>query len=458
MRVKKIIKSFLPSSVLSFYHLSLAWLGAFLYGFPSRKMIIIGVTGTSGKSTTVELITQIFQKAGFKVASLSSIGFRLGKKSWRNDLKMTMPGRFYLQRFLARAWRAQCQYVVLEVTSEGILQSRHRFIDFDVLVFTNLSPEHLERHGGFENYKKTKGKLFQILSRTRRRKAHRKIQKTIIVNLDDPYASYFSSFPADRRIGYSLKPSSQLKEELFPKSLAFEKESAHFIIQGTKFHLFLPGRFNVSNALAAIAVGYSQGLKFSLMSKALAQVKQVPGRLEKVISYPFQVFVDYAHTPVALEKVYQTLRPSQGKMICLLGSCGGGRDKWKRPVLGKIASRYCQKILVTNEDPYDENPEKIIQAVAAGVEKSFPRNNLLTILDRRKAIQKALSLAQEGDVVVLTGKGSESLMCLADGKKIPWSDKGEVLKAMKKITALSPYKYRPENNQGGGNIPGHRPR
>ena len=456
MRVKKIIKSFLPSPVLSFYHFSLAWLGALLYGFPSRKMMIIGVTGTSGKSTTVELIAQIFQKAGFKVASLSSINFRIGEKSWCNDLKMTMPGRFYLQHFLARAWQARCQYVVLEVTSEGILQSRHRFIDFDVLVFTNLSPEHLERHGGFENYKKTKGKLFQMLSKTRRQKAHQKIKKTIIVNLDDPAASYFLSFPADRWIGYSLKSSSQLKEVISPASLIVKKESAHFIIQGTKFHLFLPGRFNVSNALAAIAVGYSQGLGFSLMSKALAQVRKVPGRLEKVISQPFQVFVDYAHTPVALEKVYQSLQPGQGKMICLLGSCGGGRDKWKRPVFGKIASRYCQKIIVTNEDPYDENPEEIIQAVAAGVEKNFPRDNLLMILDRREAIQKALSLARAGDVVILTGKGSESLMCLADGKKIPWSDKEEVFKAMKQITALSPYKYQLENNQGGDNIPGHR--
>ena len=433
MRVKKIVKSFLPPSVLSFYHLSLAWLGAFFYGFPSRKMIIIGVTGTSGKSTTVELIAQIFQKAGLKTASLSSIGFRLGKKSWRNNLKMTMPGRFFLQRFLARALQAQCQYVVLEVTSEGILQSRHRFIDFDVLVFTNLSPEHLERHGGFENYKKTKGKLFQGLSLTRKQKVHRKIQKTVVVNLDDPAASYFLSFPADRQIGYSLKPSSQLKDVLFPESLGLKKEAAHFLVRGTKFHLFLPGRFNISNALAAIAVGYSQGLKFSLMAKTLAQIRQVPGRLEKVISQPFQVFVDYAHTPVALEKVYQSLQPQPGKMICLLGSCGGGRDKWKRPVLGKIASHYCQKIIVTNEDPYDENPQKIIQAVASGVEKSFPRENLFTVLDRRKAIQKALSLAQAGDVVVLTGKGSESLMCLADGKKIPWSDKEEVLRAMKKL-------------------------
>ncbi len=436
MRVKRIIKSLTPSVVLRIYHLGLAWLGAIFYRFPSRKMMIIGVTGTSGKSTTVELIYHIFKEAGLKVASLSSIGFHLEGHSWKNDLKMTMPGRFYLQRFLSQALKGQCQYVVLEVTSEGILQSRHRFIDFDVLAFTNLSPEHIERHGGFENYKKTKGKLFQTLSKTRSPKNHQKIEKTIIANLDDPHASYFLSFPADRKIGYGLKSSRQLKEILLAQHITSQKVPTTFEVRGKTFHLFLPGQFNVSNALAAIAVGYSQGLKLAGMSRALAKIKRMPGRLEKVVSAPFSVFVDYAHTPVALEKVYQTLLPSKGKMICVLGSCGGGRDKWKRPVLGKIASQYCQKILVTNEDPYDEDPGKIIQAVSSGVGKNFPQENLLTLLDRRKAIQKALSLAQPGDVVIITGKGSESLMCLAQGKRIPWSDQDEILQALKSLKNL----------------------
>ena len=436
MKVKKQIKKFLPLTLFRVYHFLLSWLGAMVYRFPSRQMIIIGVTGTSGKSTVVELIYQILQSTHDSIASLSSIKSHLGNQSWENQLKMTMPGRFYLQRFLARARSQKCRYVILEVTSEGILQSRHRFIDFDILVFTNLSPEHIEHHGGFENYQKTKGKLFAILSKTKLVKKHKRIKKTIIANLDDKYAPYFLSFPADRKIGYGLNDSMKNLEIIKAENIVLQSDNSKFNVANNPFQIFLPGQFNISNALAALAVGYSQGISFLEMSRALRRVKSMPGRLELVVNDSFRVFVDYAHTPVALEKVYQTLKRSlKGKMICLLGSCGGGRDKWKRPVLGKIASQYCQKIIITNEDPYSENPQEIIEQVKSGVDKKFPIKDLFIVLDREKAIDQALRLAKPNDVVVLTGKGSESVMCVAEGK-IPWSDKEKVLQAMKKITDL----------------------
>ncbi len=414
MNLKNLIKKIVPTFLLNSYHYSLAAIGAFLYWFPSRlrqgfggqarKLTVIGITGTSGKSTVVELTARIFEEAGHKVASLSSIKFKIGNKEWENKLKMTMPGRMKLQRFLKQAVRAGCKYAVLEVTSEGIKQYRHKFIDFSVAVLTNLSPEHLEAHGGFEKYRKAKLKLF-------------KVTKNIhIVNIDDKNADYFLKIPAEKKIGYGINDARNL-----PKDLK------------------LIGKFNLYNALAAVKIGLSQGISLEVCKRALEKVKGIPGRMEIVIKEPFTVVVDYAHTPQSLKKVYETLRTSKfqipnSKLICVLGACGGGRDKWKRPVLGKIAAEYCQEIIVTNEDPYDEDPYQILSMIKSGIfnspgreadspEGCFSIFNFYEILDRRKAIKKALELAKPNDVVVITGKGCEPWMCVAKGKKIPWDDR-----------------------------------
>jgi UDP-N-acetylmuramoyl-L-alanyl-D-glutamate--2,6-diaminopimelate ligase len=385
--MKETIKKIIPTFLLSWYHFILAFLGAIIYRFPSKKLKVIGVTGTNGKTTVVNLTTGILEAAGFKVASLSSIKFKIGEREWENTLKMTMPGRFRVQRFLREAVSSSCQYAVLEVTSEGIKQHRQRFIDFEMAVFTNLTPEHIEAHGGFENYKRTKGKLFQ---------AARKIH---IINIDDENAKYFLEFPAKKKYTYGLNQGDVNNKNL-------------------QLNLRLIGNFNIYNALAAICVGISQGVKLETYKEAVEKAKGIPGRMEEVISQPFKVFVDYAFTPAALEKVYQTLKPESKKMICVLGSCGGGRDKWKRPILGKIAAKYCDKIIVTNEDPYDEDPMKIIAEVAKGT-----KSKAKEILDRRKGIKESLKLAKPDDVVVITGKGCEPWICIARGKKIPWDDR-----------------------------------
>jgi len=193
-----------------------------------------------------------------------------------------------------------------------------------------------------------------------------------------------------------------------------------FKVQDRQFNLKLLGKFNISNALAAITVGLSEKISLNKIKSALEQVKGIAGRLEIVIKEPFTVIVDYAHTPDALEKVYQTIREVfAGRIIGVLGATGGGRDKWKRPALGKIAEQYLDEIIITNEDPYDENPQVIIDEVAAGLKQKQPER----ILDRRQAIQRALKLAQKGDVVIITGKGCESWMCVKGGKKIPWDDR-----------------------------------
>jgi len=395
--VKNLVKKLIPDFLLSFYHYCLALTGAFLYGFPSRKLTVIGITGTSGKSTVVELSSKILQEAGFKVASLSSIKFKIKEKEWENKLKMTMPGRLKVQKFLRQAVRAGCKYVVLEVTSEGIKQFRHKFINFDVAVFTNLSPEHIESHGSFEKYREAKLRLF-------------KIAKVHIINLDDENAEFFWKIPAEKKISYKLNEGARL----LPKNLK------------------LLGEFNLYNALAAIEVGLSQGVSLEICKKALEKIKGILGRMEIVIKEPFTVIVDYAHTPQSLKKVYETILNSKflipnSKLICVLGACGGGRDKWKRPVLGKIAAKYCDEIIITNEDPYDENPLKIMEDIESGFSQiPNPKSQIPKyekILDRREAIRKALELAQPSDIVVITGKGSEPWMCVAGGEKIPWDDR-----------------------------------
>jgi UDP-N-acetylmuramoyl-L-alanyl-D-glutamate--2,6-diaminopimelate ligase len=399
--MKDFLKKILPNFILSFYHFILPFLGALIYGFPSKKLILIGVTGTNGKTTTTEMIREIFEKAGKKIALLNSVRFKIGDKEEINKLRMTMPGRFFIQRFLKRAVKERCEFAILEVTSEGIKQHRHRFLNFKIAVFTNLAPEHIEAHGSFEKYKEAKGKFFQAT------------KEIHIINVEDENSDYFLKFPAKRKITYGLKKGDMN-------------------LENTKIKLKIPGEFNLYNALAAISVTISQGIDKDFAIKVLEDFKGVPGRMEEVISKPFKVIVDYAFTPNAIEKVYQTLRNTQyeipnTRLICVLGACGGGRDKWKRPVLGELAAKYCDEVIVTNEDPYDEDPWQIIEQVASGT-----KGKARKILDRREAIREALKLAKEGDVVVITGKGCEPSIVIK-GKKIPWDDRKVVREEFKNL-------------------------
>src|SRR4030042_6100347 len=450
--MKKIIKKFIPFFAINWYHFLLAFFGAAFHGFPSNRLTIIGVTGTNGKSTVVEFTAKILEKAGYKVASLSSIRFKIKNQEEPNLLKMTMPGRFKLQKFLRKAVNSGCQYAVIEVTSEGILQYRHKFIGFDIVIFTNLTPEHIEAHGSFENYKEAKGKLFKAL----------RGKKISIVNLDDEAAKYFLDFPAKEKYGYSLEqngwqPSNGENEKSIYRQIKAanyfwmqNKTGVSFEVEKILFNLNLPGEFNIYNALAAICVGLSQGISLDVCKLALNKIEGIPGRMELVIQEPFKVFVDYAFTPAALEKVYKTIRKlrpeSQNinpEIICVLGAAGGGRDKWKRPVLGKIASQYCDQVFITNEDPYDENPMRIIEEVANGIKDDSVAGGTLPsvyrILDRKEAIGVALRLAEPGDVLINTGKGSEPWMCVAGGRKIPWDDKQIVSEELQNLKLWKRY-------------------
>jgi len=423
------IKRLIPKSVFNFlapyYHAGLAHLGSIYYGNPSKSIKVIGVTGTKGKSTTVYLISKIFEDAGMPIAAIGSLGFKIKDKEWPNTLKMTMPGRFKLQKFFYEAKKAGCKYVVLEVTSEGIKQKRHLGINFDCAVFTNLHKEHLESHGSFENYYRAKQELFARTSNIH------------VLNADDKSVELFSKFSSKRTIFYGIESGDMRAQNLELKS-----DGASFDVYGTRFNINFGGKFNVLNCLAALSVSAMYGIDLPSIRTVLGEIKSIPGRMEFVQKEPFSVVVDYAHTPESLEQVYQTLKNSKfqipnSKLICVLGAAGGGRDKWKRPEFGRIADEYCDEITLTDEDPYDENPHSIIK----DIERGFPSKHKSQItnhkkyeiiLDRREAIKTALTKAKEGDTVIITGKGSETSMAVSGDKKIPWSDRDVVREALKK--------------------------
>jgi len=414
--LKETLKKLIPPFLISCYHFFLSFLAALFYRFPSKKMVVIGITGTNGKSTVVDLTARILEEAGYKIASLSSIKFKIKEKEWPNTLRMTMPGRFQLQKFLRQAVNYGCNFAILEVTSEGIKQYRHKFINFQVAAFTNLAPEHIEAHGSFEKYREAKLRFFHAT------------KKTHIINLDDENADYFWKIPAREKIGYTILVSKKGEGIVRADNIQVLPSGLKFSVENKEFGLKLLGAFNISNALSAISVGLSQGVSLEICKLALEKAKSIPGRMEKVIAQPFKVFVDYAFTPNALEKVYRTLKTNDSKLICVLGACGGGRDKWKRPVLGKIAAQYCNEVIVTNEDPYDEEPMEIINQVASGAGEKAKK-----ILDRRKAILEALKIARREDTVIITGKGCEPSICIAGDKKIPWDDREVVREEVKKL-------------------------
>ena len=413
-----------------FYHLSLAFLAAFFYGFPSRKLKIIGVTGTNGKTTVVHLLSHILRESGFRTALISSLDFKILNETKKNDLKMTMPGRFFIQKFLRKCVKNKVEYVILEVTSEGIRQFRHRFIKFGSVILTNVTPEHIESHGSFEKYLEAKISFFHSLSR----------DAVAVINKDDHFWGKFFEATRGESAFYSKEKIIWRGKNFNIRDLSVREEGISFLLDGAVFHSPLLGEFNFYNILAAVSAAISEDVRFEHIRKSVGSFRGIPGRLEFVRKKPFSVVVDYAHTPDSLRKVYETLRElitsnqllQARRLICVLGAAGGGRDKWKRPEFGKIAGEFCDEIILTNEDPYDENPAEIIEQIAQGFRQPSTANHqpstVRKILDRREAIREALKLAHGGDTVIITGKGAEPWIMGPKGAKTAWDDR-EVVKA-----------------------------
>lgn len=404
--------------LLSLYHWFFAFVGNIIFGFPSKKMYVVGVTGTKGKSTTVEIMSAIFEAAGKKTAILSSVTRKVGDKTGRNMTGNTMPGRFAIQRFLHDAAEAECDYAFIEVTSQGVLQHRHKFIDWNAAVFLNLAPEHIESHGSFENYRDAKVAFFKYVADATKKK------HLFLINEKDEAAPYFEDAvkhnPNNTIVRFS---GGQFLRNELGERYDLRTERARKL-----FGDWLFAEFNLEDAAASYALAKERGIPWATVEEALKNFKGVLGRLEIVQRKPFTVVIDYAHTPDSLYKLYATLKRDylapNARMICVLGSAGGGRDKWKRPEMGKIAAEFCSFIVLTNEDPYEEEPEDIMREIKGGVlEKHFSPAKLFEILDRKEAIWKALSLGEDGDVVVMTGKGSEMSISGKRGSSIPWSER-----------------------------------
>ncbi|HEV8601479.1 MAG TPA: UDP-N-acetylmuramyl-tripeptide synthetase [Patescibacteria group bacterium] len=420
--LKKLLKRLLGKGGVSSYHKLLAKLASFIYGQPSSKLIVIGVTGTNGKSTTVNLIAKILESAGNKVAISSTVNFKVAGKEWLNDMKMTMPGRFFLQNLLKQAVTAGCRYVIVEVTSEGIVQHRHAGIHFDVVVFTNLTPEHLESHGGFENYKAAKLSLFRRLENLPHKIiAGKLVKKIIVVNQDDANAQDFMKFKVDQIVKFGQQENADIRGQ----NLSLNPEGLSFQVKDVLFNLKLLGQFDFYNSLAASATAISQGISLKTCADSLGRVANVPGRMEVIQQKPFTVIVDYAYEPEEMRQVYETISRWQVKrVIQVLGPSGGGRDRARISILGKMAGKFAAVVFITTDDPYDDDPKLIGEQMFDGAVKSGKQAglDLFMELDRRKAINLALNQAKSGDLVLITGKGSDQKMAVKGGY-VPWDDR-----------------------------------
>jgi UDP-N-acetylmuramoyl-L-alanyl-D-glutamate--2,6-diaminopimelate ligase len=441
------IKKIIPQSVYQrcqpIYHHSLALASAVMYGFPSRRIKVIAVTGTKGKSSTVEIINAILEEAGYKTALSNTIHFKIGDNLRPNLFKMSMPGRGFIQRFLRDAVHAGCDYAVIEMTSQGAAQYRHAFINIDVFVVTNISPEHIESHSSYEKYVEAKlaiGRQFETSQKKSAKNGGKNgkkdnnnvenMEKVLIINKDDPALKKFTELKADKKIEYSItetKPYTLLKND---------GEDSHgngleFTYHGQKMTSHLSGLFNLYNILAAIKTAESQNVPIEKIKSAIQKFTGIKGRVERIVAgQDFTVIVDYAHTADSLEKLYQVFRPDPRaarphKLIGVLGGTGGGRDRAKRKEMGKLATRYCDYVVLTNEDPYDEDPMTIINDVKTGTQGAQGAQGTqeaTIILDRRLAIRDAIAHAKSSDIILITGKGTDPFIMGAKGNNIQWSD------------------------------------
>jgi UDP-N-acetylmuramoyl-L-alanyl-D-glutamate--2,6-diaminopimelate ligase len=422
--MKKFLKKILPARLIVWYHCFLALVATVYYGFPAKKMMVIGVTGTKGKTSTANFIWSVLMAGGHRTGIISTANIRIGEKEFLNPRHMTMPGRFVIQKLMAEMVKNGCQYCVVETTSEGLKQHRQVGIYYNIGVFTNLSPEHLPSHGGsFEKYKKMKGKMFAGGL------------KVIVANKDDENSDYYLSFPADKKITFALEQPA----DYVARDIQETTTGVNFDVDKIMFQLAILGKFNVYNALPAVIIGRLVGMDSQTIAKGLLALKVIPGRMELINEgQKFTVIVDYAHEQKSMTSLLQTANNLKGlgaKIILSLGDGGGGRDRAKRPVMGELAAKLADYVIVSDTDPYDDDPQEIIETIGAAAEKfgKIRNENLFLIADRRVGIRRALNLAKAGDLVLITGKGAEQSMMMANDQSIPWDDRIIVREELKKI-------------------------
>lgn len=389
--------------IKNIYHLGMAILANIRYNFPSKKLIIVGVTGTDGKTTTVSLVYHILKEAGLNSSMISTVGAIINNKSYDVGFHVTTPSPFALQSFLNKALTKEKEklYMVLETTSHSLDQHRTFGVNYDIGILTNVTHEHLDYHKTYENYVKAKTKLLQR-------------SKVAVVNIDHK-ESYeiikrlLKNYPG-KIITYGKNKTADVNPIKFP------------------FKTTMIGDFSIYNCLAAIAAAKELGIKDTIIKKAVLKFKPPIGREQVVYNNKFSVMIDFAHTPNAFENILSAVRPQvKGRLIHVFGSAGL-RDKTKRPIMGRTSSKYSDIIVLTSEDPRTEQISEINNKIKSGIKNK--KIKILEITDRREAIKQAIKIAQKDDLVLVTGKSHEKSMNYGHGE-VPWDEFETVKEALK---------------------------
>ncbi len=408
---------------------ALAWLCAAWHGYPARRLVVIGVTGTDGKTTTTNLVHSILQAAGYPTGMISTVNAVIGNRTYDTGLHTTTPDAPDVQRYLAEMVQAGITHVVLETTSHGLAQHRVTACEYDVAVLTNITREHLDYHKTFEGYRAAKARLFEALSTATRKPG---VPKISVLNADDPSYEVFSRIPADVHLSYGLKARAEITAQdvvYRSETMAFQAVTPNGAIP---IETALLGAFNVSNILAAVAVGVGLSLPVAAIQEGIRSLRAIPGRMERIeVGQDFLAIVDFAHTPNALGRALETARRlAPGRVIVVFGAAGL-RDTGKRPLMGAMAARLADRVILTAEDPRTESLEAILAALASGVvgEGKVEGRDFWRVPDRGEAITLAVEMARPGDAVIVCGKGHEQSMAFGS-TEYPWDDRAALRAAL----------------------------
>lgn len=415
-RLVKGVRSVLPSQAVhlleNVYRKTRIQLVSARYGWPARGLRVIAVTGTNGKTTTANYINEILKQAGYKTAMFTTAVIEVAGESKINDLNATVASVSRMQQFLNEARRSKVDFVILEVTSHSLHQHKLDGVPIEAAVMTNLTQDHLDYHKTMEKYVAAKGLLFA------------RNPRYIVLNRDDDWFDYFDRYLAEeQKITYGKSEDADVRIsdiKLYKKGseavLAFDHQ------EKSQLATYLPGEYNVFNMAAAASICYVLGVSMSDIKNGIASLEGIPGRFERATKdEKYEVIVDYAHTPDALEKLLEATRNITKKRIILVFGACGDRDALKRPIMGKIAAKLADEIILTDEESYNEDPDKIRRDIYAGIEESKATNKTTEIADRREAIRHALNIAKKDDTILITGMGHEQFRII-NGEKLPWND------------------------------------
>ena len=389
------------------------------YGHPAKNLRVLAITGTNGKTTTANYLNEILKADGKTTAMFSTAVIEVAGDRQLNDLNATVATTEQMQRFFRDAKKAKVDFVVLEITSHALHQHKLATVPIEAAIMTNLTQDHLDYHKTMEDYAAAKSKLFKNEPRY------------ITLNQDDDWFNYFNKFIAgEHKITYGTDEAAECRIEkvkLYKRGTEVQLEIDH----QTKVPLAtnLPGKFNVYNLAAAAATAYVLGVSVQSIVDGIANLEDIPGRFERIeIKKPYEVIVDYAHTPDALQQLLEAVKHLTKNRVILVFGATGDRDKAKRPIMGEIAARGADRIILTDEESYNEDPTTIRKMVLEGIQKAGGDGKTEEISDRKEAIDKALSIAKIGDTVLITGMGHE-VYRIVNGERIPWND-GEVVREL----------------------------